>query len=175
MAVERVPIRDAAARLGVSPDTIRRRIKAGDLTGERVPTPQGHRWVVALPVTLDVPAAPDQGKPATIADPAKTQPGGEVAPGADVAELATLRERVAGLERLGAELATDRDAWRERAGQDADAARELRILLGRAQELPRALAPGDGGISPKLGDIAPPDQAPAPGPWQRLRRRLRGE
>lgn len=82
-------------------------------------------------------------------------------------EVATLRERVAGLERLSAELATERDAWRVRAGQDADAARELRILLGRAQELPRALHAGDDG--------APDDRAPRPGPWTRLRRRLRGE
>jgi len=69
---------------------------------------------------------------------------------------------------MSAELATDRDAWRERAAQDADAARELRILLGRAQELPRALPAGDDGA---VGDQA----APRPGPWARLRRRLRGE
>jgi len=56
---------------------------------------------------------------------------------------------------------------RTRAAQDADAARELRILLGRAQELPRALPAGDGG---PVGD-----QPPRPGPWARLRRRLRGE
>jgi len=163
---ERVTIRDAAARLGVSADTIRRRLRAGTLAGERVSTPQGHRWVVLFPVTLEPPPVADQGKTATFADPAKTQPGGEVAPGADVAELATLRERVAGLERFSAELATERDAWRERAGQDADAARELRILLGRAQELPRALA---------AGDVAPPDDQAAASPpapvapwWRRL-------
>jgi len=152
---ERVTIRDAAARLGVSADTIRRRLRAGTLTGERVSTPQGHRWVVALPVTLEPPPVADQGKPISVSDSA----GADVA---DALELAMLRERVAGLERLGAELATERDAWRERAAQDADAARELRILLGRAQALPRALA---------AGDVAPPDQAP-PAPvapwWRRL-------
>jgi len=158
---ERVPISVAAARFGVSTDTIRRRIKAGKLTGERVPTPQGHRWVVALPVTLEPPPGSEPVPPGDVAGDAATA-------GADAVEVATLRERVAGLERLGAELATERDAWRERAGQDADAARELRILLGRAQELPRALPAGDGG---PVGDQA----APRPGPWQRFRRRLRGE
>lgn len=151
---ERVTIRDAAARLGVSADTIRRRLRAGTLTGERVSTPQGHRWVVALPVTLEPPPVADPGKPISVRDSA----------GADALEVAALRERVAGLERLGAELATDRDAWRERAAQDADAARELRILLGRAQELTRALP---------AGDVAPTDdQGTASTPvapwWRRL-------
>jgi len=158
---ERVTISTAAARLGVSTDTIRRRIKAGDLTGERVPTPQGHRWVVLFPVTLEVPAVAEPAAPGDVDNVHVT--AGHA--GADVAELVTLRERVAGLERLGAELATDRDAWRERAAQDADAARELRILLGRAQELPRALP---------AGGPAPDDPPPAPTIWRRLRRWRRG-
>ena len=43
---EWVPIREAALRLSVSPDTIKRRLKAGELHGEKQPTPQGFVWHV---------------------------------------------------------------------------------------------------------------------------------
>src|SRR5262249_7125068 len=45
---EWVSIRDAAERLGVSPDAIRRRVRSGQLQGRQQPTPQGHVWMVAL-------------------------------------------------------------------------------------------------------------------------------
>jgi hypothetical protein len=44
-----MPIREAARRLGVSQDTIRRRIRRGDLTAAREPTAQGFVWLVDLP------------------------------------------------------------------------------------------------------------------------------
>jgi len=47
--VETVSIGEAAARLGVSTDTIRRRIGRGTLTAHRDPTAQGFRWQVELP------------------------------------------------------------------------------------------------------------------------------
>jgi len=46
--VEKVSIGDAAHRLGVSTDTIRRRISKGELTAHQEPTPQGYRWKVEL-------------------------------------------------------------------------------------------------------------------------------
>jgi len=46
---ERVTIKEAAELLGVSQDTIRRRLKHGDLAGEREKTPQGFVWRVELP------------------------------------------------------------------------------------------------------------------------------
>jgi hypothetical protein len=48
--MERVTIQQAAARLGVSPDTIRRRMLSGKLKAIREPRPQGFRWLVELPV-----------------------------------------------------------------------------------------------------------------------------
>jgi hypothetical protein len=48
---EEVPIAVAAQRLGVSPDTIKRRIKHGELQARRVGRPQGYRWLVSLPDT----------------------------------------------------------------------------------------------------------------------------
>jgi len=46
--VEKVSIGEAARRLGVSTDTIRRRIGKGELTAHQEPTPQGFRWEVQL-------------------------------------------------------------------------------------------------------------------------------
>ena len=46
---ESVTIREAAERLGVSPDTIRRRITRGQLKAVQEPRPQGFVWVVELP------------------------------------------------------------------------------------------------------------------------------
>jgi len=47
-AVEKVSIAEAARRLGVSTDTVRRRIGKGELLAHREPTPQGYRWEVEL-------------------------------------------------------------------------------------------------------------------------------
>jgi len=46
---QRVPLREAAARLGVSVDTVRRRLRRGELTGVQAPTPQGFTWLVDVP------------------------------------------------------------------------------------------------------------------------------
>lgn len=45
---------DAAEALGVSPDTIRRRIKRGELNARKVETPQG--WTYRVELDLDQPA-----------------------------------------------------------------------------------------------------------------------
>jgi len=46
--VEKVSVGEAARRLGVSTDTIRRRIGKGELIAHQEPTPQGFRWEVEL-------------------------------------------------------------------------------------------------------------------------------
>jgi len=46
--VEKVSVGEAARRLGVSTDTIRRRIGKGELLAHREPTPQGYRWEIEL-------------------------------------------------------------------------------------------------------------------------------
>src|SRR5215218_684924 len=112
---ERVSIKEAAERLGVSQDTMRRRLKSGELAGEREKTPQGFVWRVELP------QEPGSGD-AAAAEPTVTTS----APLGDGVALAQLRERVAGLERLADELKGERDAWREQAQRDGEAARELR-------------------------------------------------
>jgi hypothetical protein len=50
--VQAVSIPEAAHALGVSLITIRRRIKRGELRGQRLKTPQGFEWRVILPVQV---------------------------------------------------------------------------------------------------------------------------
>jgi len=46
--VEKVSVGEAARRLGISVDTVRRRISKGELLAHREPTPQGFRWEIEL-------------------------------------------------------------------------------------------------------------------------------
>jgi excisionase family DNA binding protein len=48
--VELLTIAEAAQRLGVSTDTIHRRLKKGQLTGHQQTTPQGFTWLIEIPV-----------------------------------------------------------------------------------------------------------------------------
>ena len=47
--MELMNVAEAAQRLGVSTDTIKRRLKRGELQGQRQDTPQGFIWLVAIP------------------------------------------------------------------------------------------------------------------------------
>ena len=54
-----VTIQEAAQHLGVSQDTVRRRIRKKELQARQAPTPQGFRWVVELEdLEEDAQAAP---------------------------------------------------------------------------------------------------------------------
>ena len=46
--MERVPIKEAAKRLGVSADTIKRRLKTGELVGHQKSTAPGFVWLVEV-------------------------------------------------------------------------------------------------------------------------------
>jgi hypothetical protein len=129
MAGERVPLKEAAIRLGVSVDTVRRRLKVGDLTGERRQTPQGFVWYVDLP-------EPEPKPKLTVDEPAVSVVEAVVE---EESEVIRLRERVAGLERLLEEVKRERDDWQAQASRHEDAARELRILVRQAQSLAQAL------------------------------------
>jgi len=171
-------IRDAAERLGVSSDTIRRRLKAGELAGRQEPQgKQGYRWMVQLP---DDP----QDTPTAV---------GTAAPGmhpAEAYELADSRARIEGLERLIDEIGSqreklerERDDWKAAARREGEASRELRHLLKGAQDSTRTLTAT---IEPQVNTASQetrrtPQDAPdvpqgAPGPnlWERLRRLLAG-
>jgi len=47
--MQEVTIAEAAKRLGISTDTIRRRISKGDLQARKVPSPHGDQYMVEIP------------------------------------------------------------------------------------------------------------------------------
>jgi hypothetical protein len=47
--MELVTVPEAARRLGVTEDTVKRRLRKGELQGERKERPQGYTWMVELP------------------------------------------------------------------------------------------------------------------------------
>ena len=114
-----VTIQEAAQRLGVSQDTVRRRIRKEELQATQTPTPQGFRWVVELEdLEEDAQAAPTPPHRADIG-------GAQVEDGQDVRELVdALRSQ---LQSQGEELVARR---RE--------VQELHVLL-QQKALPEAV------------------------------------
>src|SRR5438128_398132 len=57
---EWLPLLEAASVLGVSIDTMRRRIKRGEVEAQQVPTPKGPAWrvLVDVPKPAEPPASP---------------------------------------------------------------------------------------------------------------------
>ncbi len=151
-----VGIKAAAERLGVSQDTIRRRIKAGEIEAQQEPMGSVFRWLVEVPEEAQASPADDR------------EPG---AAAADALELAALRGRVEGLERLLLEVSDDRDAWRDQARRSHVMAETAQRLAEGAQAL--ALPSGE----PESGTMGPGDasaDAPTPsGPRESLRARIR--
>jgi excisionase family DNA binding protein len=114
-----VTIQEAAQHLGVSQDTVRRRIRKEELQARQTPTPQGFRWVVELEdLEEDAQAAPTPTHRPDIG-------GAQVEDGQDVRELVdALRSQ---LQSQGEELVARR---RE--------VQELHVLL-QQKALPEAV------------------------------------
>lgn len=116
-----VPIAEAARRLGVSPDTIKRRIRAGELVAVREPRPQGFRWVVQL----------DDGVAAGV----QTDSMHPSAP-VDATALAVAQAEVRRLEETVAILRHELDSRRNEAAALQMLLRETRALLPAAGSEP---------------------------------------
>ena len=164
-----VSVRDAAALLTVSEDTIRRRMKAGALVSRQEPTPSGFRWLVELPEP-PLQDAPAEGPQIPGAD-SDGAPASASAKG-HVGEEAALRELIATLQR---ELETRNDELAARRRE----VQELHILLGRARgrELPPQTVDAAPATTPASGGVAPPHVPPRRRPrplWVRLLDALRG-
>jgi excisionase family DNA binding protein len=129
--VPNLPLADAAAHMGVSVHTLRRRIRRGEL--EAVKDDRG-RYLVKVEDTWPRPGDGGHAAPARGDRPAD-----------DLAEVAVLRERVAGLE---AEL---------EAAQVAQ--REMRALVSQAQSLHLRLLGGGspGGLDAEIDHLLHPD------------------
>jgi thiamine pyrophosphate-dependent acetolactate synthase large subunit-like protein len=113
---------EAAVILGVSPDTVKRRLQRGELKGHQEETPQGFRWIIELPDDFD----PSNYSSAAPAD----------APAAAGAEE-TLRELVDVLKdevsELRQQLQTQATAhWEQLEAKDKQI-EQLHILLQQAQ------------------------------------------
>jgi hypothetical protein len=133
-----VSVAEAARELGISPETVRRRIKAGEIEARRAIRPQGTVWEVSLPLITPrgvppvAPVAgpgeaslskPEHATPAEASHPSPRLPGHT----SDTAPL------VASIARLIVELAEVRTISDRRADQ----------LVSQAQALGRMTAERD--------------------------------
>lgn len=141
----RVSLREAALQLGVSEDTLRRKLKAGDLKGFQEKTPQGFRWSVELPAS-----EPDKATSASAYADAYAPP--RQAPRQPEEESPHLREVITKLEQTVARLERTQDRLFEELAARQREIQELHILLQRAQEgrvtLPPAPQPEQSGRAP---------------------------
>jgi transposase len=64
--VELITVPEAARRLGVTEDTVKRRLRKGELEGERKARPQGYTWMVKL---LDEEAGTESTVTGTVSSP----------------------------------------------------------------------------------------------------------
>ena len=91
-----VNISVAAGHLGVSTETVRRRLRTGTLLGAKEKTAQGFRWVVTIPDTLPT---PPNNTPPPGEDTNNTPPPGEDTDNANGDALVVeLKARVNNLE-----------------------------------------------------------------------------
>ncbi|HVG95342.1 MAG TPA: hypothetical protein VNK05_00410 [Chloroflexota bacterium] len=135
---EWVSIRDAAERLGVSPDAIRRRLRSGQLQGRQQPTPQGHVWLVALDDDAD--AATPVGA-AVSANGHATPPGAmHQAPGTQYQAPGATRYAPDGASRQAVDDADDADDNDDDEVIEAPAAAAALIAAQRAEEMARYTA-----------------------------------
>lgn len=148
-----VPIQEAAVRLGLSIEAVRKRARRGSLTATKI---DGH-WFIALPD--DGPDVLD-GTPHAARDGTSPRPAALPANNADV-----LQARVAEIEAHNRTLLAQ-IAIKDRQLEQAEVERaELRRLLGNAQmqiaaeqEHVARLLPG----APAPSDPPPPDEADPP-------------
>jgi hypothetical protein len=139
-----VTIPQAAQVLGLSVVTIRRRLKRGELRGQRVPTPAGFEWRILLPAPLVDAAGPAPGAAQGTPQGAGQGSPHQEAGGADQRLIETLQTQVA-------ELRTELEARRREV-------QELHVLLARWQ--PALPPPLTGEASAADGPADQADQTP---------------
>jgi len=126
---EWVPISEAAQRLRLSQDAVRRRLKGGQLQARREVMPQGFRWLVLL--AEDAPGVDNR-------DPGEVAPGGASRQGASAPEreVAQAGAEVALLQRAQ-EMAAYTEAllqpWRRQALEQAERIVRLEAELAQAK------------------------------------------
>ena len=56
-------INESAQQMGISADTVKRRLRSGHLVGHQQPTPQGFTWLIEMPDTAAPAIAPADAPP----------------------------------------------------------------------------------------------------------------
>jgi hypothetical protein len=155
--VQAVTIPDASRILGVSVETIRRRLRRQQLAGQKLPTAQGFEWRVLLPTQL-LDAADltetvrdDQAEGAPPRHPPGMAPSQAPAPASE-RELARLEAHVGDLRTELAEARTELEARRREV-------QELHVIIARLTPAPAALPAPNTSEVPEPADQAV-DQAP---------------
>jgi hypothetical protein len=138
------PLTEVAAAYGVSVDTIRRRLKRGELDARKETTPQGFRWVAALPAH-----AQTVGERAVVAEHEAGAAQGEL--------VATLQRE---LELRNQEIARLHEVVERQA-----------VALERAVEALPQLPATTSSTQPQSAQDGP--AVPVETFWQRLRRLIR--
>lgn len=160
------PLADAATAYGVSVDTLRRRMRRGELEARREAVPQGFRWLVPLP---------DAATPGQSATPRSS--GGEVSTVSDRGTTAL----VATVEALQQELAIRAQEIERLHDIIATQARTIEHAAASSIGAPVATSPLAQSVSAPLAPEPAPSPAqsePSPqeglgGLWRRLRELLR--
>ena len=119
--MERFTIAEAAHHWHISQDTVRRRIRRGELKAQQQPTPQGFVWVVEVQET------PELAEPSLGASPGEGHVMREL-----VATVQVMRELVGAIQ---VQAATQREELKARRRE----VQELHVLLHQLQA--RALPP----------------------------------
>jgi hypothetical protein len=115
--VELVSISQAVTRLGVSEVTIRRRLRKGELKGQKRETPQGYVWLIELPD-----------------DVSEDKKNGSDGEGESLSELvAALRSQVEGQQELVDSLQAQVKVQQEELIAKNKQIEQLHVLLQQAQ------------------------------------------
>lgn len=174
MPTQRLTIKDAAAHLGVSENTIRRRLKSGKLQGEQEQTDQGYRWLILIDVEEEDPE-PDSG--AQEPHQADTQTGSPTVNQEDThPDTQRLIDRLTSEnDRLLEEVAAARQ---EAADARAQAARERErsdtLILTALQRIEALSASVSEREEAHGEDVEEADTGPPEGFWRRLHRWMKG-
>jgi len=154
-AREWAPLAEVAVAMGVSIDTIRRRMKRGEIETRREQTPQGFRWLAPLPDAVERSkrdTAPDARESPRIDDST-----------AHALDIIVQRQQDELIDTLRAELAI----------RNREISRLHEVIAGQASAL-QSLAPQLAAHSSPAPAAIDPAGAPPASAWQRLRRRLAG-
>jgi len=157
------PLADVAAAYGVSVDTIRRRMRRGEVEARREATPSGFKWLVRMP-------PPEERAASNAAQDAPRSPRASETSEHGALVLEGQTELI---EALRGQLAVKDQQIRELHEILARQAQTLQLTAAAGSSVP-----ADRGPAPERGEdhseASAPVAVPPASAWQRLRRRLAG-